>query len=104
MAMSGGFDQTALVKVLVVEDEPVLARNIAEGLRDAGLAVDVALDGAEALDKLDLVHDDLQADLARRTVSRAGRQISLTRKEFGVLETLLLADGAAISAEELLER
>jgi DNA-binding response OmpR family regulator len=174
--------------VLLVEDERVLARNIAEGLRDAGLAVDVAHDGQAALDKLDLidydvvvldrdlpeVHGDdvcralaareapsrvlmltasagveervaglsigaddylpkpfafvelvariralgrrapalapvlvrgeLTVDLARRTVSRAGRSISLTRKEFGVLEALLLADGAVISAEELLDR
>jgi DNA-binding response OmpR family regulator len=172
----------------VIEDERVLARNIAEGLRDAGLAVDLAYDGDGALAKLDLVdydvvvldrdlpgmhgddvcralvaretpsrvlmltaaagvedrvagltigaddylpkpfafaelvarirvlsrrrpavppvlcHGDLSADLARRTVSRADRPISLTRKEFGVLETLLLADGATVSAEELLER
>jgi DNA-binding response OmpR family regulator len=51
-----------------------------------------------------LVHDDLSADLARRTVTRRDRPISLTRKEFGVLEALLLADGAVVSAEELLER
>jgi DNA-binding response OmpR family regulator len=172
----------------VVEDERVLARNIAEGLRDAGLAVDLAYDGDEALAKLDVVdydvvvldrdlpgthgddvcgalaergassrvlmltaaagvedrvagltigaddylpkpfafaelvarirvlsrrrpaappvlrRDDLAADLARRTVTRGARPISLTRKEFGVLETLLLADGATVSAEELLER
>jgi DNA-binding response OmpR family regulator len=174
--------------VLVVEDERVLARNLAEGLRDAGLAVDLAYDGAGALDKLDLVdydvvvldrdlpgvhgddvcrrlserdapcrvlmltaaagveervaglslgaddylqkpfafaelvariralsrrrpsappvlsRGDLTADLARRTVTRAGRPISLTRKEFGILEALLLADGAVLSAEELLDR
>jgi DNA-binding response OmpR family regulator len=188
MALSAGRDHTALVRVLVVEDERVLARNIAEGLRDAGLAVDLAHDGDGALEKLDLVdydvvvldrdlpgvhgddvcralaergapsrvlmltaaagvedrvaglsigaddylpkpfafaelvariralsrrrpaappvlnHDDLSADLARRTVTRGGRPVSLTRKEFGVLETLLLADGAAVSAEELLDR
>jgi DNA-binding response OmpR family regulator len=188
MAVSAGLDHTALVRVLVVEDERVLARNIAEGLRDAGLAVDVAFDGTQALEKLDLVaydvvvldrdlpgvhgddvcralvsrsepcrilmltaaagieervaglslgaddflpkpfafaelvariralsrrrgsappvlvHDDLSADLARRTVTRRDRPISLTRKEFGVLEALLLADGAVVSAEELLER
>jgi DNA-binding response OmpR family regulator len=176
------------VRVLVVEDERVLARNIAEGLRDAGLAVDLAHDGDGALAKLDLVdydvvvldrdlpgvhgddvcralaardapsrvlmltaaagvedrvtglsigaddylpkpfafaelvarirvlsrrrpaappvlrHADLSADLARRAVTRGGRPISLTRKEFGVLETLLLADGATVSAEELLDR
>jgi DNA-binding response OmpR family regulator len=29
--------------------------------------------------------------------------VALTRKEFGVLESLLMADGATVSAEELLE-
>jgi DNA-binding response OmpR family regulator len=188
MAMSPGWGQTLLVRVLVVEDERVLARNICEGLRDAGLAVDVAYDGASALDRLELVdydvvvldrdlpgvhgddvcralagrsapcrvlmltaaagveervaglslgaddylpkpfafaelvariralsrrrpaippvltHGDLSADLARRTVMRREVPISLTRKEFGVLEALLLAEGAVLSAEELLER
>jgi two-component system, OmpR family, response regulator VanR len=51
-----------------------------------------------------LRHDDLELDPARRTLSRAGRPIELTRKEFAVLETLMGADGATISAEELLER
>jgi DNA-binding response OmpR family regulator len=46
---------------------------------------------------------DLVVDRARRSVSRAGRPISLTRKELGVLEELLTADGAVVSAEELLE-
>ena len=49
-------------------------------------------------------HGDLVVDTARRRVSRGGRPISLTRKELGVLETLLAADGAVVSAEELLER
>ena len=49
-------------------------------------------------------HGDLVVDLARRQASRAGRPISLTRKEFAVLEVLLSVDGAVVSAEELLER
>jgi DNA-binding response OmpR family regulator len=47
---------------------------------------------------------DLELDPARRTLSRAGRPIDLARKEFAVLETLMSADGATVSAEELLER
>ena len=43
-------------------------------------------------------------DRAARRATRAGRELSLTRKELGVLEVLLAADGAVISAEELLER
>jgi DNA-binding response OmpR family regulator len=42
------------VRVLVVEDAPALAEVIAEGLRDQGMAVDVALDGLTAAEKLDL--------------------------------------------------
>jgi DNA-binding response OmpR family regulator len=39
------------MRVLVVEDEVVLARAIVDGLRQAGAVVDVAHDGAEALYK-----------------------------------------------------
>jgi DNA-binding response OmpR family regulator len=176
------------VRVLVVEDHVELARDIAEGLRDRGIATDVAYDGAAALQKglvyrydvivLDrdlpavhgdavcvrlrdgeadarilmltaaagigdrveglnlgaddylpkpfafeelvariyalarrapagpplLVRGDLALDRARRRVTRAGRELSLTRKELGMLEVLLQADGGVISAEELLER
>jgi DNA-binding response OmpR family regulator len=51
-----------------------------------------------------MVRGELVLDRARRRVSRAGRPIVLTRKELGVLEELLVADGAVVSAEELLER
>jgi DNA-binding response OmpR family regulator len=51
-----------------------------------------------------LRHTDIELDPARRVVTRAGGAIELTRKEFAVLEVLMGADGATISAEELLER
>lgn len=176
------------VRVLVVEDEADLAEGIAEGLRDHGLAVDVAYDGASGADKglvnaydvvvLDrdlpglhgdvvcrtlvgkgvearilmltaaadvderviglnlgaddylakpfaftelvarvlalgrrapssapvLTKGDLVLDRARRRAQRAGMPLSLTRKELGVLETLMAADGAVVSAEELLDK
>lgn len=176
------------VRVLVVEDHVQLARYIAEGLRDRGIATDLAYDGSSALQKamvyrydvvvLDrdlpgvhgdavcvalgdgasdarilmltaaaaigdrveglnlgaddylpkpfafeelvarvnalarrapagpplLVRGDVTLDRARRRAVRAGRELSLTRKELGVLEVLLAADGAVVSAEELLER
>jgi DNA-binding response OmpR family regulator len=47
---------------------------------------------------------DLTLDPASRVVTRAGRRIDLSPKEFGVLEVLLGADGRAVSSEELLER
>ena len=39
------------MRVLIVEDEPPLARAVARGLRAEGMAVDIALDGGEALAK-----------------------------------------------------
>ena len=42
------------MRVLVVEDMPRHANRIAEGLRDQGIAVDVAYDGHEAVSKLNL--------------------------------------------------
>ena len=177
------------MRVLVVEDEELLANAVARGLRREGMAVDIALDGQVALDKLDMnpydvvvldrdlpvVHGDdvcrsiverddaprvimltasgglgdlvdglaLGADdylgkpfafpelvarvraLARRTsssrppvlergdlrldpaahrVTRASESIPLARKEFAVLQTLMEADGAVVSAEQLLEQ
>ena len=42
------------MRVLVVEDIPRHANRIAEGLRDQGIAVDVAYDGHEAISKINL--------------------------------------------------
>jgi DNA-binding response OmpR family regulator len=47
---------------------------------------------------------DLELDPARRSVTRAGAELDLTPKEFGVLEALMSADGAAVSAEDLLQQ
>ncbi len=173
------------MRVLVVEDHKTLAARIAQGLRQAAMAVDVVHDGAAALesatsttydvivldrdlpavhgdrvcrevagsgprilmltaagdvedrvDGLELGADDylgkpfvfaelvarvralsrrtpsappivrrgdLTVDRARHRASRGVRPLSLTRKEFGVLETLVAADGALVSAEDLLE-
>jgi len=177
------------VRVLVVEDDSALADVIARGLRQEALAVDLACDGQEAVEKagitsydvvvldrdlprlhgdevcrvlvdrdgnerilmltaagtLDdrveglaigaddylakpfamkelvariralgrrvttalppvLTHADITLDPARRRVHRGDDELSLTRKEFGVLEVLLGAQGQVVSSEELLER
>jgi DNA-binding response OmpR family regulator len=47
---------------------------------------------------------EVELDPARREVRRAGVPIELTPKEFGVLEALMVADGATVSVEELLHR
>lgn len=51
-----------------------------------------------------LTHGDIELDPARRTATRAGVDLGLSAKEFGVLQALLAADGAVVSPEELLER
>jgi DNA-binding response OmpR family regulator len=177
------------MRVLVVEDEQLLADAIATGLRREAMAVDVVYDGAAAWERssvndydvvvldrdlpalggdevcrlivesgastrvlmltaasdvadrvagLSLGADDylgkpfaftelvarvralgrravapvppvleragLRLDPSRREVRRDGRAIALTPKEFAVLEVLLRADGAAVTAERLLEK
>jgi len=51
-----------------------------------------------------LRHRDVELDPARRRLTRSGEEIELARKEFAVLEALMAADGATVSAEQLLER
>jgi DNA-binding response OmpR family regulator len=177
------------MRVLIVEDESDMAAALARGLRRAGLAVDAAEDGQEALLKANLasydvvvldrdlpvVHgdevcrrlnaldqppavlmltaarevedrvaglavgaddylgkpfsfaeltarvlalgrrihrprppilrvEDVELDSARRQARRGERELGLTSKEFGILEALIVADGALVSAEELLAR
>jgi DNA-binding response OmpR family regulator len=51
-----------------------------------------------------LRHGDLELDPARHVARRAGRDLDLSPKEFGVLQVLLAAEGATVTAEQLLER
>ena len=51
-----------------------------------------------------LTAGDIELDSSKRTVARHGELVDLTRKEFGVLETLMTAQGAVVSSEELLDR
>jgi DNA-binding response OmpR family regulator len=188
MAVLSKVSHDGLVRVLVVEDNAVVADAIAEGLRDQGMAVDVAYDGASGLEKVTvndydvvlldrdlpklhgdelcaqivdsprtsrilmltaagevedrvgglnlgaddylakpfdfselvarvralarrspsappvLARGDLIVDRIRRAVTRAGRPVPLARKELGVLEVLVSADGAVVSPEQLLEQ
>ncbi|MFB9445413.1 response regulator transcription factor [Dactylosporangium vinaceum] len=50
-----------------------------------------------------LTFGDLAVDQARRTVMRAGQPITLTTKEFAVLECLLRHDGSAVTKREILD-
>lgn len=51
-----------------------------------------------------LARAGITLDPSRFQASREGNALRLTNKEFGVLETLLAADGRVVSSEELLER
>ncbi|MEU9995479.1 response regulator transcription factor [Streptomyces sp. NPDC050848] len=51
-----------------------------------------------------LARAGVEMDTVRRDVTRDGRALDLSPKEFSVLQILLEADGATVSAEELLER
>jgi two-component system, OmpR family, response regulator VanR len=50
-----------------------------------------------------LQRGDVELDPARHRVTRDGEELDLTPKEFGVLEALMSADGAAVSVEDLLQ-
>ncbi|MGW4498216.1 response regulator transcription factor [Micromonospora sp. NPDC004336] len=51
-----------------------------------------------------LEYGELTLDPGRRVVTRGGRRLDLSPKEFAVLECLLAAHGRLVSAEDLLER
>jgi len=51
-----------------------------------------------------LVAGDIRLDPAQRTATRGGRRLELSPREFALLETLLAAEGAPLSAEDLLSR
>jgi len=51
-----------------------------------------------------VVVGDLQIDLENKTVTRGGKNINLTAKEFGLLVLLAKAGGKVISKQEILEK
>lgn len=51
-----------------------------------------------------LTHGDVELDPGRRAATRAGVDLELSPKEFGVLQELLAADGQVVTTEQLLER
>jgi two-component system response regulator PrrA len=53
---------------------------------------------------LPLVRGDVRLDPARRTASAAGRPLTLTRREFDLLETLVRHAGAVLSRGQLLDQ
>jgi DNA-binding response OmpR family regulator len=69
------------MRILIVEDEPRLAAHIAEGLRDQGMAVDLAYDGDDALYKIDLHNTYDVVVLDRDLPGRSGDEVCATLAE-----------------------
>jgi DNA-binding response OmpR family regulator len=83
------------MRVLLVEDEERLATTIAKGLRREGMAVDVVLDGAAALDKAALNSYDVVL-LDRNLPKVHGDDVcrELVRREYGARILMLTAAGS----------
>lgn len=82
------------MRVLVVEDEERLAHTIARGLRRYGMAVDVALDGEDGLEKASVNDYDvvvLDRDLPGLHGDKVCRQLRLEGRRAGVI--MLTASG-----------
>jgi DNA-binding response OmpR family regulator len=86
------------MRVLVVEDERLLADTITEGLRNHAMAVDVAYDGDAALERL-AVHDYDVIVLDRDLPVVSGDEVCRTLVESGA-ETRILMLTAATAVKE----
>ena len=84
------------MRILVVEDVPAFANAIAEGLRDQGMAVDVAYDGHEAAVKLNVYPYDVVV-LDRDLPGIHGDELCrvITGSEDPAMILMLTAAGAA---------
>ena len=101
------------MRILVVEDHAVLAREVATGLRRDGLAVDIARDGEEAIEKTDVndydvvvldrdlpkVHGD---DVCRRLASQPDGPRIIMLTAAGSLGDIV--DGLNLGADDYLSK
>ncbi|GAA4603005.1 response regulator transcription factor [Actinoallomurus liliacearum] len=101
------------MRVLVVEDFEVLARSIGTGLRREGMAVDVVLDGSDALDHLAVTRYDvvvLDRDLPGVHGDEVCRQIVAKRSNSRVLMLTAAGtvkdrvDGLGLGADDYLPK
>ena len=77
------------MRILVVEDQKNVARVLTRGLREQGYAVDVAFDGAEATERLELeVYDLVILDLMLPRVS--GMEVCSRLRERGTTTPVLM--------------
>ena len=101
------------MRVLVVEDHEILATAIGTGLRREGMAVDVALDGADALERLAVTRYDvvvLDRDLPGVHGDEVCRQIVASRPDSRVLMLTAAStvrervDGLGLGADDYLPK
>jgi DNA-binding response OmpR family regulator len=101
------------MRVLVVEDFEILARTIGTGLRREGIAVDVVLDGNDALDHLAVTRYDvvvLDRDLPGVHGDEVCRQIVAAHSESRVLMLTAAStvrqrvDGLGLGADDYLPK
>ncbi|MDX3852285.1 response regulator transcription factor [Streptomyces sp. AK02-01A] len=101
------------MRVLVAEDEAMLAELVAEGLRQYGMAVDVALDGDAALERLFVNDYDVLVldrdmpgthgdEVCRQVVASAARTRILMLTAAG--QTSDLVGGLALGADDYLSK
>jgi DNA-binding response OmpR family regulator len=88
------------MRVLVVEDERLLADTITEGLRNHALAVDVAYDGDAALDRL-AVNDYDVVVLDRDLPVVSGDQVCRALVESGTQTRILMLTAATAVRERV---
>jgi DNA-binding response OmpR family regulator len=86
------------VRVLVVEDERELGDAIVDGLRQYSMAVDVAYDGADALDKVTVNEYDVV--VLDRDLPRVSGDIVCTRMIEARLDTRILMLTAASAVKQ----
>ncbi|WP_330254325.1 response regulator transcription factor [Nocardia sp. NBC_00565] len=88
------------MRVLVVEDERLLADAIADGLRRHAMAVDVVYDGADALER-GAVHDYDVIVLDRDLPTVSGDTVCTSLTEAGSDARILMLTAAAAVAERV---
>jgi CheY-like chemotaxis protein len=101
------FDNGKGARVLVVEDEPTVARLIADVLEDEGMQVDVLLDGREALERAARQSFDLViCDMKMPGLDGQHFYKSLERSGNPLRDRFLFVTGDVIAAQtrEFLER
>jgi len=94
-------------RVLVLEDEPTVARLIADVLEDEGLRVDVLLDAREALDRADRVTYALAiCDMKMPDLDGEHFYMALARAKNPLHERFLFVTGDVLAARtrDFLER